>query len=123
MIKLYEFMSNSRLLGLPIVAEPIIGYAVGKTGHGLVEVLVDCPGSEALYTYNIPPQFDVRVGDILSIPFRDRIVGGIAIRFIDSAALDFPVERIKDIEDVVASGLFRSEIGRASCRERVLMPV
>ena len=109
MIKSYELMSNSHLLGTSIVAEPIIGYAGGKTAYGLVEVLVDCPGSEALYTYNVPAQFNVRVGDILSIPFGDRIVGGIAIRFVDSAALDFPLDRIKDIEDVVASGLFRSD--------------
>ena len=102
-------MSNPHLTALTIVAEPIVGYAVGKTEYGLLEVLVDCPGSEALYTYNVPDKFNVQVGDILSVPFSDRIVGGIAIRFIDRASVDFPLDRIKDIEDVVASGLFRSD--------------
>jgi primosomal protein N' (replication factor Y) (superfamily II helicase) len=94
---------------LTLVSEPIAGYAIGTKAHGLVEVLVDCPGIQALYTYNVPERFGVGIGDILSVPLGGRVVGGIAIRFVDRATVDFPLDRIKDIEDVVASGLFRPE--------------
>ena len=97
-------MSDSRLT---IVAEPITGYAVGEKQRGLIEVLIDCPGIQALYTYNVSDKFDVQIGDILSVPLGGQIVGGIAIRFVDRSTINFPVDRIKDIVDVVASGLFR----------------
>ncbi len=100
-------MSNPHLSQPPIVAEPITGYAIGDRLSGLVEVLVDCPGIQALYTYNVPDRFNVQVGDILSVPLGGQVVGGIAIRFIDQMSIDFPIDQIKDIEDVVASGLFK----------------
>ncbi len=100
---------NSDLAGSPLVAEPITGYAVGTKSVGLLEVLVDCPGIQALFTYNVPDRFRVQVGDILSVPFGGRVVGGIAIRFIDRLPDDVKIEQLKDIEDVVASGLFRSD--------------
>jgi primosomal protein N' (replication factor Y) (superfamily II helicase) len=102
-------MSNPLLSTPTIVAEPITGYAVGNKRDGLVEVLVDCPGIQALYTYNIPEKFTVQIGDILSVPLSGQVVGGIAIRFIDRASVDFPLDRIRDIEDVVASGLFKPD--------------
>ena len=102
-------MLSTELTLLPLVSEPIAGYATGNKTHGLVEVLVDCPGIQALYTYNVPERFSVGIGDILSVPLAGRVVGGIAIRFVDRATVDFPLDRIKDIEDVVASGLFRPE--------------
>jgi primosomal protein N' (replication factor Y) (superfamily II helicase) len=100
-------MSKPNLSALMVVAEPITGYAVGNKMQGLIEVLVDCPGIQALYTYNVPDKFNVQVGDILSVPLGGQIVGGIAIRFVDRVSIDFSLDRIKDIEDVVASGLFK----------------
>jgi primosomal protein N' (replication factor Y) (superfamily II helicase) len=102
-------MSEPYLSTSAIVAEPITGYAIGNKSYGLVEVLVDCPGIQALYTYNIPEKFTVQVGDILSVPLNGQVVGGIAIRFIDRSMVDFPLDRIRDIEDVVASGLFKPD--------------
>jgi primosomal protein N' (replication factor Y) (superfamily II helicase) len=94
---------------LTVVAEPITGYAVSPKSQGLVEVLVDCPGIQALYTYNVPDRLHVGVGDILSVPLGGQVVGGIAIRFIDRVPAGLAIEQIKDIEDIVASGLFRSD--------------
>ena len=56
---------------------------------------------------NVSDKFDVQIGDILSVPLGGQIVGGIAIRFVDRSTINFPVDRIRDIVDVVASGLFR----------------
>lgn len=100
-------MSDSRLAGLTIVAEPITGYAVGEKQRGLIEVLIDCPGLQALYTYNVSDKFDVQIGDILAVPLGGQVVGGIAIRFVDRSTLNFSPDKVRDIIDVVASGLFR----------------
>ena len=93
---------------LAIVAEPITGYAVGTAAHGLVEVLVDCPTIQGLFTYNIPERLTIRIGDILSVPFGNQIVGGIAIKLVDKLPEGCSIDKIKDIDDVVASGLFKA---------------
>ncbi len=102
-------MSNTDLSPLTIVAEPITGYAIGTKAHGLVEVLVDCPGLQALYTYNVPSRISVGIGDILSVPLGGQIVGGIAIRFVDRLPENISIDKLKDIDDVVASGLFKPD--------------
>jgi primosomal protein N' (replication factor Y) (superfamily II helicase) len=81
-----ESSSALAIVSVPIasaLAEPITGYAVGIKAHGLVEVLVDCPTIEGLFTYNIPERLTIRIGDILSVPFGSQMVGGIAIRLVD----------------------------------------
>jgi primosomal protein N' (replication factor Y) len=74
-----------------------------------VEVLVDCPGTTGLFTYRLPAQLEVKSGDILSVPFGAQIVGGIAIRLLEQLPLDIPVEKIRNVEDVVSGGFFKSE--------------
>jgi primosomal protein N' (replication factor Y) (superfamily II helicase) len=101
-------MSNLDLSAPSIVSEPITGYNVGAKASGLVEVLVDCPGTQALYTYNVPEKLSIQVGDILSVPLGGQVVGGIAIRFVDRLPDDLAIAKIKDIDDVVASGLFKA---------------
>ncbi len=95
-------------LATPVVSEPITGYTIGTKASGLIEVLVDCPGTQALYTYNVPERLRIQVGDILSVPLSGQIVGGIAIRFIDRLPENLSITKIKDIDDVVASGLFKA---------------
>ncbi len=102
-------MSNTNLLAGTIVAEPIAGYVVGTKACGLLEVLVDCPGIQELYTYNVPQHLSVGVGDILSVPLGGQIVGGIAIRFVDRLPENLAIAKIRDIDDVVASGLFKPD--------------
>ncbi len=102
-------MLNSELAtNSSIVAEPITGYAVGVKADGLVEVLVDCPTIQGLFTYNIPERLTIRIGDILSVPFGSQVVGGIAIRLVDKLPEGCSIDKIKDIDDVVASGLFKA---------------
>ncbi|WP_310412163.1 primosomal protein N', partial [Chamaesiphon sp. OTE_8_metabat_110] len=101
-------MLNSDVAAPTIVSEPITGYTIGTKASGLVEVLVDCPGTQALYTYNVPARLSIQVGDILSVPLGGQVVGGIAIRFVDRLPENLPLAKIKDIEDVVASGLFKA---------------
>jgi primosomal protein N' (replication factor Y) (superfamily II helicase) len=101
-------LNSESSTALAIVAEPITGYAVGTKAHGLVEVLVDCPTIQGLFTYNIPERLTIRIGDILSVPFGSQIVGGIAIRLVSKLPEGCSIDKIKDIDDVVASGLFKA---------------
>jgi primosomal protein N' (replication factor Y) (superfamily II helicase) len=81
-----------------------------------VEVLVDCPGAQGLYTYAIPAHLEVRSGDILSVPFGSQQVGGIAIQTLtqlpdwDLTDQNSPVsldpQQIKSVEAVTSRGFF-----------------
>ncbi|MBW4512297.1 MAG: primosomal protein N' [Scytonematopsis contorta HA4267-MV1] len=108
-----------------MVAEPISGYNIGTmTEERWVEVLVDNPGvatddsaqppvpgiraeEEKLYTYRVPDGLEVKAGDILSVPFASQILGGVAIRLLRQPPTNVAVNRIRDIEDVVAKEFFR----------------
>ena len=74
-----------------------------------VQVLVDCPGAPGLYTYEVPCDFIVRVGDILSVPFGAQQVGAIAL-ILNSDEKSLSVElndtKIRKIDAVVSSGFF-----------------
>jgi primosomal protein N' (replication factor Y) len=104
-----------------VVAESKSTYQLEVLKERWLEVLVDCPNikkSEAeeqgsreaegrkLYTYRIPQNLSIQPGDIVSVPFSSQILGGIAIREVDSPPEDLPRDRIKDIEDVISSGFF-----------------
>ena len=75
-----------------------------------VQALVDCPGAQGLYTYEIPFDLIVRVGDILSVPFGGQQVGAIALvvdfdeKSLRSIGLD--IEKIRKIDAVVSEGFF-----------------
>ncbi|QYO63199.1 hypothetical protein [Leptolyngbya sp. 7M] len=65
------------------VAESHLSYSDTSLPQRWIEVLVDCPGAQGLYTYSVPPDLPVQAGDVLSVPFGVQQVGAIAIRWID----------------------------------------
>ena len=65
-----------------LVAEPRSTYTLNSPLNKWVEVLVDCPRTQGLYTYAIPEDMSLQPGDIVSVPFGSQIMGGIAIRFL-----------------------------------------
>lgn len=71
-----------------------------------VEALVDCAGAQGLYTYQLPPQLSVTVGDILSVPFGPQQVGAIAIRLLTCPPEDIPADRLRVVASVISPGLF-----------------
>jgi len=88
------------------VAEPT-GFYNTKTPQPLwLEVLVDCPEVQGLYTYRSPETMEIEIGDIVTIPFGSRVLGGIVIRKIDSLPEGLQPEQIKEISAVIATGLF-----------------
>ncbi|MBD2776237.1 primosomal protein N' [Iningainema tapete] len=89
-----------------VVAQPSESYNIGTSLNRWIEVLVDCPGSSEIYTYRLPEQLEVKPGDILSVPFGTQQLGGIAIRLLTQPPLDIPLEKIRDVADVVSAGFF-----------------
>jgi primosomal protein N' (replication factor Y) (superfamily II helicase) len=100
---MYSISANSSVRA---VAEPAGSYQSQTTFSQWVEVLVDCPGCSDLFTYKIPDQLFIKPGDILSVPFGATQVGGIAIRLLTQPNVDIPLEKIREVEDVVSQGFF-----------------
>jgi len=93
------------LTGRSVVAE-LGGYYQSQTNQRWLEVLVDCPGTQEIYTYKLPAQLTVQPGDILSVPFGAHQVGAIALRFVEHPPADLSPDKIRAIEDVVSRGFF-----------------
>jgi primosomal protein N' (replication factor Y) (superfamily II helicase) len=91
-----------------MAAESSSPYDVIFSSEQWVEVLVDCPGVQGLYTYHIPPELSIKSGDILNVPFGSQMVGGIAIRRVTSLPRDLDIQRVRDVEDVITAGFFPS---------------
>ncbi|MDF5729060.1 MAG: primosomal protein N' [Rhizonema sp. PD38] len=78
----------------------------GTSGNQWIEVLVDCPGNTDLYVYRLPGQLELKPGDILTVPFGAQMLGGIAIRLLTQPPVDIPLEKIRDVQDVVSEEFF-----------------
>ncbi|OKH40953.1 primosomal protein N' [[Phormidium ambiguum] IAM M-71] len=105
-------MSSPRWQFSPILAEPEATYETTTLQNKWVEVLVDAPGrqeeseNQKLYTYRLPAELEVKPGDILSVPFGAQVLGAIAIRLLEQPPGNLATEKIRDVEEVVASGFF-----------------
>jgi primosomal protein N' (replication factor Y) (superfamily II helicase) len=75
-------------------------------GERWVEVLVDCPGAQGLYTYAVSPTLSVRSGDILSVPFGAQQVGAVAIQLLTQPSADVDLAAIRPVEEVISHGFF-----------------
>ncbi|NJL90959.1 MAG: hypothetical protein HC916_15080, partial [Coleofasciculaceae cyanobacterium SM2_1_6] len=71
-----------------------------------IEVLVDCPGQQGLYTYKVAGELGVQPGDILSVPFHGRQLGAIAIRLLSSLPAQLDPEKIKSVEEIIYRNYF-----------------
>jgi primosomal protein N' (replication factor Y) len=91
-----------------VVAEPEATYDAQLHQARWVEVLVDCPGVQDLFTYRLPSDLSIQLGDIVSVPFGAQLVGGIAIRWLASPPADLEGKEIREVEDIVAAGFFPS---------------
>src|SRR4028118_1438099 len=89
-----------------VLAERGASYQSGSTQERWIEVLVDCPGTQGLFTYRLPFNLSVNPGDVLSVPFGAQQLGAIAIRLLDSPPPDLAPDKIREVEDVVSAGFF-----------------
>ncbi|MEA5566714.1 primosomal protein N' [Anabaena sp. UHCC 0399] len=91
-----------------VVHETTDFYRTSTNRNRYVEVLVDCPGNTGLFTYRLPAQLEIQPGDILSVPFGAQQLGAIAVRLLSQPNIDIPLEKIREVEDVVSSAFFSS---------------
>jgi primosomal protein N' (replication factor Y) (superfamily II helicase) len=95
-IEYANFEGNMRL-SAPVTA---------VTSPQWVEVLVDCPGAQGIFTYQLPAHLKVQPGDILSVPFGPQQVGAIAIQLVAAPPVDVDVAQVRAVESVVSAGFF-----------------
>ncbi len=91
---------------MTVLAEPGTAYQAHPPRLEWVEVLVDCPGAQGIFTYRCPASLPVQPGDILSVPFGAQHVGAIAIRCLDASPADLDIAQIRDIDERLQSGFF-----------------
>lgn len=84
------------------LAEPRTSYNPDCPQAQWVEVLVDCPGAQGLYTYRLLPELQVQPGDILSVPFGAQQVGAIAVHLLTNLPDYLEASQIRPIQDVVS---------------------
>jgi len=63
---------------------------------------------QLLLSYKIPEHLEIKPGDILTVPFGQTQVGGVAIRLLTQPPADLPPEKIREVEDVVVQAFFPS---------------
>jgi primosomal protein N' (replication factor Y) (superfamily II helicase) len=96
-------------LSNPKAAEPITEYptpAQQFPAQQWVEVLVDCPSAQGLFTYCLPPELSVQPGDVLSVPFGAQQVGAIAITLISQLPSELDPANVRPVEDIISQGFF-----------------
>ena len=88
------------------LAEPGAEYTSESSQRRWIEVLVDCPGTQGLFTYRLPPGLKAQPGDILSVPFGVQQVGAIAIRAVTNLPPDLDPAQLRDVAEIVCAGFF-----------------
>lgn len=88
------------------LAQPRSPYNTTARSPQWVEVLVDCPGTQGVYTYRLTSELAVELGDILSVPFGASQVGAIAVRVTDRLPEGLDEAKVREVEEVIARGFF-----------------
>lgn len=91
-------------LSNPKAAEPRTEYST--PAQQWVEVLVDCPSAQGLFTYCLSPKLLVQPGDVLSVPFGAQQIGAIAIALIDQLPSGLDPATVRPVEDIISQGFF-----------------
>ncbi len=73
---------------------------------GWVEVLVDCPGAQGVFTYGVPAGLSVAAGDIVSVPFGAQQVGGVVIQPVDRLPPEVTAAQVRPVEAVIQRSFF-----------------
>jgi len=89
--------------GAPGASEP--GAAGAEATPTWVDVLVDCAGTQGVYSYRVDPPLVVQAGAILNVPFGPQLVGAIALalRTVPPAV---PPEQVRAVHSLVSQELF-----------------
>ncbi|HSM83783.1 MAG TPA: DEAD/DEAH box helicase, partial [Nodosilinea sp.] len=83
-----------------------MGFGDGETQLQWVNVLVDYGGQPAEYTYAVPEELAVQVGDILTVPFRQQSIGAIALSLSTTPPANLVPHQIRPVEGIVEQRFF-----------------
>ncbi|HEY9696941.1 MAG TPA: primosomal protein N' [Trichocoleus sp.] len=86
------------------MAESGVDYTL--VSPGWAEVLVDCPGTQGLYTYQVPDDLPLHLGDIVSVPFANQQIGGIVIRLLHQLPAELATTVVRPVADLICQGFF-----------------
>lgn len=71
-----------------------------------VNVLVDYGGQPGLYTYGIPAGMEVQPGDILTVPWRQQVIGAIALEVLTTPPSTVATHQIRTIDSILKRRFF-----------------
>ena len=74
-----------------------------------VNVLVDYGGQPGLYTYAVPPELQVLPGDILTVPWRQQVIGAIALEVLATPPDTVAPHHIRPIDSILKRRFFSRE--------------
>lgn len=80
--------------------------AVPPSSAYWVEVLVDCPQVQGLFTYGVPAGEQIDPGDVIQVPFGAQELGAIAIKILPTFPPQLDPQQIKSVLGIVAKGFF-----------------
>ncbi len=83
-----------------------LGTEYSAPGQQWVEVLVDCPSAQGLFTYSLPLELSVQPGDVLSVPFGTQQIGAIAIALLQKLPPELDPAAVRPIENIISHGFF-----------------
>lgn len=83
-----------------------VGFGESRPQPQWVNVLVDYGGQPAEYTYEVPADLAVQVGDILTVPFRHQSIGAIALALFSTPPANLVPHQIRAVEGVVEQRFF-----------------
>ncbi len=69
-----------------------------------VDILVDCPTVQAVFTYQVPSGLAVAPGDVVQVPFGVQQLGGIALRMRTTPPPDIAPDKLRPVLGVIAPG-------------------
>ncbi len=71
-----------------------------------VNVLVDYGGQPGLYTYAVPDEMEIQPGDILTVPWRQQLIGAIALDLLDRPPEAVAPSQIRPVDTVLKRRFF-----------------
>lgn len=71
-----------------------------------VNVLVDYGGQPGLYTYSVPEDMKIHPGDILTVPWRQQLIGAIALEILTAPPNTVPLHQIRPVDSVLKRRFF-----------------
>jgi primosomal protein N' (replication factor Y) len=77
-----------------------------------VNVLVDYGGQPGLYTYSVPADMAVQPGDILTVPWRQQVIGAIALEVLTTPPSTVSIHQIRAIDSILKRRFFSKEYWR-----------